>query len=44
METIIKSGRGVMRVLWSFELHDDLTAPYDELADVIEWHKVGYLY
>ena len=41
--TITKSGHGVMRVLWSFELHDDLAAPYDELPDVIEWNQVGYL-
>lgn len=29
-----KSWQGVMGVLWSFELQDDLAAPYNELPDM----------
>ena len=43
VETITKSGHGVMGVLWSFELHDDLAAPYDDLPDVIKRDNDGYL-
>ena len=42
-KAITKSGHGVMGVLWSFKLHDDLVAPYDDLPVVIEWNQVGYL-
>lgn len=32
--TMRKSWQGVMGVLWSFKLQDDLAAPYNELPDI----------